>query len=205
MTRTAATHHDQGEVVDGFLDVGGRTVERRIDLDAAQSGSHRRQRLLHTARNFEGAAIGPLFDHQQESGAVVEYRIADQRLMVFDHGSDVTEAQLRSAPSSVTWAMSAGLVIGEMCWMPILWFGVSMKPPVPGTAASTKLRGEAQSALAVASMTSSSGTRWACSLCRIGKDLKLLLALSPDRDVGDARYAHEPRPDVPACQNRHLD
>ena len=89
-------HHDQGEVVDRFLDVSGRTVERRIDLDAAKSGSHRRQRFLHAARNFERAAVGPLFDHQQESGTVLEYRIADQRLMVFDHRSDVTEAQLRA-------------------------------------------------------------------------------------------------------------
>ena len=37
-----------------------------------------------------------------------------------------------------------------------------MKPPVPGTDASTKLKGEDHSALAVVSMTSISATRLAC-------------------------------------------
>jgi hypothetical protein len=33
-------------------------------------------------------------------------------------------------------AMSSGVRIGRMCWMPSRWLEVSMKPPVPGVAAS---------------------------------------------------------------------
>ncbi len=46
--------------------------------------------------------------------------------------------------------------------MPIRWLGVSIKPPVPGTDASTKLKGDDQSALAVVSMTLIRGTFFSC-------------------------------------------
>ena len=61
-----------------------------------------------------------------------------------------------------------------MCWIPSRWFGVSMKPPVPGVDASRKLSGETHSALPVVSMTwprvtpfarSWRGSTWTWSCC----------------------------------------
>jgi hypothetical protein len=43
--------------------------------------------------------------------------------------------------------------MGETCWMPMRWLGVSTNPPVPGVDASTKLSGETHKALPVDSMS----------------------------------------------------
>ena len=111
--------HEDGNVLDRFLDVGCRPVKRGIDLDSCKSGGHCRQRFLHAAGHFERAGIGPLFDDQEQAGTVVEYRVADQRLVVLDYRGDVAKPQIRPLGEGDPGPDQAGLVIGEMCWTPM--------------------------------------------------------------------------------------
>ncbi len=62
------------------------------------------------------------------------------------------------------FARSAGAMIGRLCWMPMRWLGVSMKPPVPGDDASRKVSGETHSALPAELTTCSSETPFSFSL-----------------------------------------
>ena len=69
----------------------------------------------------------------------------------------------------------------EMCWMPSRWFGVSMKPPVPGVEASRKVSGETHSALPVVSMTWIERDARVAQPRRVDLHLQLPVALAPDR------------------------
>ena len=82
---------------------------------------------------------------------------------------------------------------------------VSKNPPAPGVDASRKVSGETHSALPVVRMTWSSVTPFAPSSRRVDLHLELLLALTPDRDVGDARDAHQRGPDRPAGEHAEVD
>jgi hypothetical protein len=61
-------------------------------------------------------------------------------------------------PSTATWASESASTIGETFCTDSRWFGVSMKPPVPGVEASRKVSGETQVALPVVLITSLSPT-----------------------------------------------
>ena len=65
--------------------------------------------------------------------------------------------------------------------MPSRWFGVSMKPPVPGVDASRNVSGETHRALPVVLMTSPQVTPLLPQPLRVDLDLELALALAPDR------------------------
>ena len=85
-------------------------------------------------------------------------------------------------PSTVTRPSDSGVVIGEMCWMPMRWLAVSMKPPVPGVEASRKVSGDTQRALPAVSITCRSETFLALS--RFGSTCTCsCLARSPQIDT----------------------
>ena len=80
--------------------------------------------------------------------------------MVLDDRGDVAEAQPGVALDRDLGEESAASTIGEMFCTERRWFGVSMKPPVPGVEASRNVSGETQVALPAVLMTSCSPRPW---------------------------------------------
>ena len=107
--------------------------------------------------------------------------------------------------STAPWPRSSGVAIGRTCW---ICEALVRRVDEPAGARRRRLQevsGETHSALPVVSMTWSSVTPLSRRLLRVDLHLQLPLALAPDRDVGDARHAHQPRPDRPAGEDRLLD
>ena len=171
-------------------------------------GLHRVERRFDVAGDVERVDVRELLDDQDEAGAVADEAVADERLVVLDDGRDVAERQRRRAVvrgRSRTWARSSAERIGRMCWIAEPLLGVSMKPPVPGRRRLEE--GQRRDPQRVAGGLDDVLERDAALAepGRVDQDLELPLALAEDRDVGDARHAHQPRPDRPAREDRHLD
>ena len=111
--------------------------------------------------------------------------------------------------------------------MPSRWFGVSMKPPVPGVDASRKVSGETHSALPVVRMTWFRATPRSAQPPRVDLDLQLALALpqmatlatpgtpisrgrivqraSTDMSMGDRSVGGQPHHHHPARRRQRLE
>ena len=79
------------QVADRILDERGRTEDRGVDLDPRERRLEDRERLLDATRHVEGVRPGELLDDQQQALAVIDDRIADERLMPDDDVRDVAD------------------------------------------------------------------------------------------------------------------
>ena len=137
-TRTSTTSRQPRssalrEVVERDLDEGRRPEDRGVDLDARQAGPQLLERLLDAAGHLERVGPRELLDDQQQARAVVDDRVADQRLVVHRPRRPRRRgaAACRRARSIVTWPGRPASTIGRTCRTPSRWLGVSMNPPVP--------------------------------------------------------------------------
>ena len=189
-------HHEQDpaddgrpdEVALGLVGVGRRPEDRRRPCAGprGRAGARRAPRSRPSARPRCWRTGSLSTTTRNESGEALvpgEDRVADERLVVLDHGGDVTERQRRSTSSMVIWARSSGLMMGRLCWMPRRCVGVSMKPPVPGRRRLEE--GQRRHPQGVARRADDLLQRDVLvpQLGRIDLDLQLALPLTPDGHV----------------------
>ena len=182
-------------------------------LHAREAGPQLVERLLHAARDLERVGTRQLLDDEQQAGAAVHDRVADQRLVVLDHVRDVAEPhgrrQLGAAPppvpSSGTRARCSGVTRGRTWRTWSRWLAVSMKPPVPGRRGLEEA--ERRDELRVAGRPDDPVQRDVLVAQALGVDehLQLPVALAEDGHVGDALDAEQARADRPAREHRGLD
>ena len=85
-------HHADAEVGGGALDERRGPIDVGVDLDALHAGCEFAQRRLDSRRDRGGVGAGELLDRQHQAGvAILEQRVADQRLVVFDDGRDFVQ------------------------------------------------------------------------------------------------------------------
>src|SRR5215211_6622265 len=80
----AAENQRIGEIMKRSFDEGRWPEDLRIDLDPLKARSHFLERGFYAMRDFECVGPGKFLHDQQDTGPVIDYRVADQRLMVLD-------------------------------------------------------------------------------------------------------------------------
>ena len=151
-------HHDQEEpqdeglrqVVDGQFDEVGLLEDRRVEVDAGQTGLQRADDVLDAARHLDRVRPRQFLHDQQQPGAVVDDRVTDQRLVGLENVRDVTELDRRRQWRVLVLRLARGWCrrwsavdgdLGEVgrrddrrtfCTAS-RWLGVSTIPPVPIT------------------------------------------------------------------------
>ena len=120
-----------------MVDQRRRSEHRRVDRHAAQAGLQVRELLLDLVGDLTGVGAGELLDHEEQALAVVDDRVADERLVLLDDVRDVGEAQLAVGvlDRHLAERLRAGDVVEDVADREALG-RVSRKPPVPGTEAS---------------------------------------------------------------------
>jgi len=172
---------------------------RSVDLDIAQTGPQRLERLLDLAGDLERVGAGSLLDHEHQ--ARPSSTTASPMRGWWSSTTSATSPRRSGTPatsSTGTWARSSAVVIGRTCWMGQALGGGFDEPAGAGVDASMKVSGETHSALPVVAR---SGERHAGGgqPLRVDLHLELPLALAPDRHVRDPGQALEARLDLPAA------
>ena len=196
--------HDDGQVVDRRHDVVGGPIELRVDLDSLEAGGHCRQSGFDAVGDVEGAGIRPFLDYQNEPGAALEQGIADQRLVILDNSRHVGKTKLRPAFKGDLTQIFRALDGRDVVDADTL-VGRVDKAAGAGDGRLDEAQGRRPERVGSRLDDIDQGNLLFLHPIGIGEDLELLLALAPDRNIGHPGDAHEPRPDVPARQDRHVD
>ena len=201
-------HHEQAPDEERAGEVAGCASRRswparkivRVELDPGQTGSHLVDRRLDALGDLERVAPRQLLDDEHQARAVVDDRVADEGLVVVDHLGHVAEHD-RSPLALHDDHLGQVLRRDDRQDVPDRepLVGGLEDPPVAddrpvrssrsSPASSDVRRGRPSPRRAIRRAAgASSGATWTCCCCS---------ALPPDRDVGDAGDAQQPRPDLP--------
>jgi hypothetical protein len=204
-TRQEADEQRQAEPVHGILQERGGPENRRIHLDSGKPGLHVVQRSLEVLGDLQRAGAGELLHDQQEARILADDGIADQRLVVLFHLGNVTQEHGRSG----VFDTDLGQVLRRSDGQHVLDAqALARRLDEPARAGGGRLK-EAQRRHpdSVAGGLDDLFERDALVTQLRGGHfyLELLLALSPNGNVGDTGNADEPWLDLPPGQDRHLD
>jgi hypothetical protein len=195
--------------LEGRLDEGRGTVEGGIDLHVAKARPHGVEGGLDAVGDLDGVGARELLDNQEQ--ALLGPRadgVADQRLVVLDHRGHVAQ-RLRAGTGALAFqrhlrqlsGRGDGLLVEDV---ESLVDGVD--EPAGARAGRLKER-ERRDLEGVPGRLDDLLQRCPvlAQLCGVDEDLELPVPEPPERDVGDAGDAHQPRGDDPAGEDGHLD
>ena len=201
----AADQQRNAEVVDRELDEARGPEDVRVDRDAGKPGLQVAQRVLDALRHFQRVGALELLDHEQQAGAAVDHRVADERLGAVDDLGHVAEAQVPATaprerhlgevgrrPERLDVPDGEPLVgrLEEPAGPDHVGVGEEQDARVEGVGGRLHHAVQRDAVLA--------------QLGRVRLDLDLLEPLAPDGDVGDAGDAEQPRPDLPVGGHRQV-
>jgi hypothetical protein len=201
----AAEQQRRREVVDRGLDEARRPEDRRVDRDVGQARAHRVHGVLEALRQLQRVGARVLLDDEQQARAVVDDRVAAERLVLLLERRDVGDAQALAVAAldddlaEVGSAVDADLVAD-----------IEAHPARLDEAALADERavGEPQQpgVQRVAGRVHDLVQRHAVAgeLPRVDLDVLLLQALAPDGDVRDPGHAQQALADLPVGDRRQL-
>ena len=91
MTSTNPSTSACGQVVNRGRNEVRLLKDRGVELHSRQTRLQRPDRFLDALGHLNRVRPGQLLDDEQQTGTVIDHRIADQRLMIFDDTRDIAD------------------------------------------------------------------------------------------------------------------